>query len=606
MVQYRKCILLTILEHMSYRRRTASQCVFFLAVVAILPAGFFRIHTYLFLEPSALQQLAWSEDSSGNTTTTSAFTTDIFHNDHGTSKQQQQQQQTSSQTGALAQRTAAGGVPPQAATIQQDTTIIQHKKNASVSIPAARLNECLVEANRIHIHDVTDEHRSQGLPLFASIVQSPVRNDERRRRQQQQPKSNGDDDQDDNDDDDDTLYWTAHFTLVHLTWKRKHSAPRVRFPQWSYPPDQAGSANHWYCDGQEALVVNDGCPKGNSLHVRCPQKTATSTTTSNANNQVVTVITNITIYNYTYYVRDHVLCELHHAVKKPKSTAQVAAAVMAYKMNVRLALEWMEYHRLIGIDHFYIYILDADFNDDATTVPASSYSPWPELDHITYIPWNLNPQVQRSNVDLFLFQTAAQTNAILRARALGLQWVAMNDMDEYIVTRGNYTASSTTVVPTATAATTSPRQLPLQTLLAKYYEQNNVAAIQGETISFGKENGSNKTQLPWLLDYTWRNDRTFGKMRRTKCLVRPTHTEYYVIHWVSWPEPDHHKDLLIHKADPEHELWIHHYKKPQNGPFALDRKEAKILVPDTSLRDMYASVVRERVNDILSRIQQQS
>jgi Glycosyltransferase family 92 len=499
---------------MSYRRRTALQGVFVLAVVAILPAGFFRVQTYLLLEPL---MFAWSEDSANTTTST----TDSIHDE-----------------------------------ILQRDAVMLTTKNTSSSIPKARLNECLVVANRIHIHDVTKEHRSQGLPLFSSIVQSPIRNDERRRH------DNG------NDDDDDALYWTAHFTLVHLTWKRKHYEPRVRFPQWSYQDHGA----IWYCDGQQAMVVNGGCPKGNSLHIRCPQ-------------QQNEVVTNITIYNYTYYVQDHVLCELHHAVKEPQPTAQVAAAVMAYKMDVHLALEWMEYHRLIGIDHFFVYVLDADFE-----------MTWPDLEYITYIPWNLNPQVERSMVDLFLFQTAAQTNAILRGRALGLQWVALNDMDEYIVTRGNYTATTTSA---AVAAAT----LPLKTLLAKYYEQSNVAAIQGETISFGKQNGSNKTRLPWLLDYTWRNDRTFGKMKRTKCIVRPTHTEYYVIHWVSWPEPDGNKQgLVIHKADPEQELWIHHYKKPQNGPFAMDLKEAT-TVADSFLHDMYTSVVSDRVNYMLSRVQ---
>jgi hypothetical protein len=237
------------------------------------------------------------------------------------------------------------------------------------------------------IRNQTATYKKDLLPLFASIVRAPLRID----RNNEQPG---------------LLYWTAHFTLVHHMWKLR-PRKRRRISHWI-------NDAVWRCDGQEAIIEGNGDDSGNSLNIRCPQTDPND------------VISNITVFNYTYHVRDYVNCEINHPFNKPAPEAKVAAAVIIFKMNLHRALEWIEYHRILGVDHFFLYVMDAELPQQ------EQQQGWPDLDYITYIPWNLNPHMVVF-VDIFLFQIAAQVDSILRGRALGLDWIAMNDMDEYIV-----------------------------------------------------------------------------------------------------------------------------------------------------------------------------
>jgi hypothetical protein len=414
---------------------------------------------------------------------------------------------------------------------QQQAQPSQHHKNQQ-RIENVQLNLCYVKAND-KIRKQTRKNREHSLPLFASIVRAPSRID----RNNEQPG---------------LLYWTAHFTLCHKTW-RVPKKLKLRIPQWT------NDAAVWRCDGQEAVLEGNGDVFGDSLNIRCPQTDPKY------------IISNITVYNYTYHVRDYVDCEINHPLKKPAPNAKVAAAVVIFKMNLHQALEWIEYHRLLGVDHFFLYVMDAEL----LPLPQQQQQQqgWPDLDYITYIPWNLNPDM-RKRIDIFLFQTAAQVDSILRGRALGLDWITMNDMDEYIVPRGNNNRT-------------------FRDYLADHLNDDQVPAIQGETVSFGNPPGTNESQ-PMVLDYVWRSIVAFGNDYRTKCIVRPMHVDYYRIHFISGSTHP------VYYA-PLDELWIHHYKKPQSGVFLWELPTQNITM-DTTLRDRYSAIVETKVEDILSRM----
>jgi hypothetical protein len=107
------------------------------------------------------------------------------------------------------------------------------------------------------------------------------------------------------------MYWTAHFTLVHLqlSGRDRH---RIVLPHWT-------TNVIWRCDGQDAVIEGNGDDGGNSINIRCPQADPNY------------AISKITVYNYTYDVRDYVNCEINHPFNKPAPEAKVAAAVMIFK-----------------------------------------------------------------------------------------------------------------------------------------------------------------------------------------------------------------------------------------------------------------------------------
>ena len=214
---------------------------------------------------------------------------------------------------------------------------------------------------------------------------------------------------------------------------------------------------------------------------------------------------------------------------------------------------------MIGVEHFFLYVMDETLDG------------WPDMDYITYIPFNLNPKM-RGNYNIFLFQIAAQVNAIHRGRSYDLDWITMNDMDEYWVPRaGNITFRE----------------------YLDAHRNDEISGIQGETVAFGNP-PKTKERQPLLLDYVWRGNKTFGKRDRVKCVVRPRLVDYYQIHWITGHTGS------VFRAN-HNELWIHHYKRPKNGVFQAKPGD---ITMDTSLRDQFSAAVGNKVDAILSQIKE--
>ncbi len=93
------------------------------------------------------------------------------------------------------------------------------------------------------------------------------------------------------------------------------------------------------------------------------------------------------------------------------------------------ALEWAEYHHLIGVDHMWIYINEAW--DDGAGLP--------QRDYITWIPFDWNIYNYKTftkfpgDAPYFeVFRCASQTDAVWRARRESMDWLALIDVDEYV------------------------------------------------------------------------------------------------------------------------------------------------------------------------------
>lgn len=77
--------------------------------------------------------------------------------------------------------------------------------------------------------------------------------------------------------------------------------------------------------------------------------------------------------------------------------------------------EWIEYHKLIGVEHFYLY------NNKSTDSSVSILQEYVEEGIVTLIDWNVMPPVQAAAYNDFKKKFWTET-----------QWVAFIDLDEYI------------------------------------------------------------------------------------------------------------------------------------------------------------------------------
>ena len=79
--------------------------------------------------------------------------------------------------------------------------------------------------------------------------------------------------------------------------------------------------------------------------------------------------------------------------------------------------QWIEYHRVVGFEHFLIY-LNEPYEPD--TLPNAT--------DITYIPWNFARVGEKGAMP---HQAVQQMDCIQRAQARNVTWLALHDVDEY-------------------------------------------------------------------------------------------------------------------------------------------------------------------------------
>lgn len=98
-----------------------------------------------------------------------------------------------------------------------------------------------------------------------------------------------------------------------------------------------------------------------------------------------------------------------------------------FKNDSRFLKEWIEYHRLVGVDHFWLYNNDSSDNYKEVLAPYI-YSGLVEL-----IDWPSSSQIP-DNVwhYTYIVQTGAFNDAIQRSRE-NTKWLAIIDSDEFLV-----------------------------------------------------------------------------------------------------------------------------------------------------------------------------
>lgn len=404
-------------------------------------------------------------------------------------------------------------------------------------LPGHFFPSCHATANARYIKSIQQERTQKDQPHFSSIVRSPCRFESNSTR----------------------LYWTAIFNLVPSIWKPGRE--RIRDERWINAATVV-----WECDGKPAILVAGGCPAGTGFAIQCPQEPQER-------------ISKLTVFpvNYslakkmTYRVKDHVDCEVDHPLRVPPENATIVGTAYLFgdmASSPHHLLEWIEYHRFIGVHHFYIYLVK-EFTEEEWNV-------LPNLPYITYIPWDmLEVFTIRARAEVLSFQIAQQTDVLYRSRGANIQWVTYNDIDEYIqITRKNNDNNNTN------------RLLDLEPFVRR---NPDLGALMGLTVNFGYQYANESYPPDYTMEYAYRAIQPIRGARQ-KCLVRPGYIDYYNNHRVSLGNETVHLKPFYH-------LRYNHYKKPNSGVFLKFQPE-KVVVPDSSLRDAFLERLKVRVDAV--------
>jgi len=329
----------------------------------------------------------------------------------------------------------------------------------------------------------------------------------------------------------------------------------------------------WYnakyrCNGsnETATVMSATKPGRGNLVIQCPESIQFNKTIL----ETVSVVPeggNKTFYEMKRFVE----CETHDMkYYSPPNISIGMCTSIAGKGRIReIAHEWVEFHRLIGVDHAWIYI-NSEWDEGKQ----------PDKPYISWIPYNLNikaynftdrPWTQRSE----FFRVTSQVECVLRARRMGVDWVIFTDIDEYLQINGNETSIDyDSSVP------------PLKKLLQTYYkeEKDAIGGLVVNSIPFGNNLSEEKTpEKELFIDHVYRNkiNPTNVKWSRWKQIVNPQNVHNYAIHWLGGG------DVLKEIRLDANRVRINHYKEVNKGVGVFQTDKASDLVKDATLTEMY-------------------
>mmetsp|Transcript_8161 Transcript_8161/g.15360 ORF Transcript_8161/g.15360 Transcript_8161/m.15360 type:complete len:534 (-) Transcript_8161:1596-3197(-) len=335
----------------------------------------------------------------------------------------------------------------------------------------------------------------------------------------------------------------------------------------------------YHCNqsNESANVLSATKPGRGNLIIQCPESIHANETDL-VSASVITKEGNKTEYEMKNFVE----CErLDIRDYSPPKTEIGMCTSIAGKGKIRvLAHQWVEYHRLIGVDHTWIY-LNSEWDGNQ-----------PQRPYISWIPYNLNikaynftkrPWTQRSE----FFRVTSQVECVLRARRMGIQWIVFTDVDEYVAIHDNSTIDITI---------TNSTLPPLKKLLYTYYnsERKDIGGLVMNSIPFGNnlelEKASDKELL---IDHVYRNKQPprDATWTRWKQIVNPQNVHNYAIHWLGGGSA-----LKEVRLD-ANRVRINHYKEVDKGVGVFQTTNANDLVKDTALADEFHHLVMNAMKE---------
>ena len=300
------------------------------------------------------------------------------------------------------------------------------------------------------------------------------------------------------------------------------------------------------------------------------------------------------------------------------NTVKIGACLTRFWGQLDLLPEWIAYHRLVGIQHFWLFVTDT--NDTALWQFMAAQHATNRQEDITLIPYNYTwaghrhkrpASYQMKFGGESLFQPAAANQCLYLAKLYALDWVIVPDIDEYIAvlkyppflnhSQDNHNNNTSTS--------------PLQKYLQPYESDPNVGQICMKGVAFGRhttkekplgvENGdgvtiATSTSVPTnfqvTIDFTHRLNKTLGVTGdRQKCWYRPRMVQDAWIHLAR----KHFGQKIMAVAD---DMDLYHYRTPILGVYDdthlyTNKNATDVWVSYPELRDWYRASVVQALQD---------
>lgn len=333
-------------------------------------------------------------------------------------------------------------------------------------------------------------------------------------------------------------------------------------------PDIWYNAEYKCNDSNEtATILSTTRPGRGNLIIQCPKSIEHNTDKLQTVSVLPSKNGNVTAYDMEKFLE----CEQLDIKRAPLSNISIGMCTsIAGKGKIRtIAHEWVEYHKLIGVDHTWIYI-NSDWDEGRH----------PERPYISWVPYNFNikaynftdrPWTQRSE----FFRVTSQVECVLRARRMGVDWVIFTDIDEYVSVQ---TDNNTEIAGDDTPA--------LKKLLNTYYKQekDTIGGIAMNSIPFGNNLEVEKSpEKSLMIDHVYRNkgNPKEAPWTRWKQIVNPQNVHSYAIHWLGGG------DVLKEIRLDADKVRINHYKEVNKGVGVFQTTNADDLIEDRILSDKY-------------------
>ena len=238
-------------------------------------------------------------------------------------------------------------------------------------------------------------------------------------------------------------------------------------------------------------------------------------------------------------------------------------------------LQWVEFHRMIGIDHFWVFINE-----------PFSYEYLPQnLPYVKYVPFNfdIKPYYNYTSYrHVFTFiQVPMQVQCLQMMKKYKFDWFVTTDVDEYIFVTKNvkygYTEFNSTIE--SIDELKNDVEPDLKYLVNSISDRDDYGGFELNSIPFGRhmqlEPKDKDHEL--LIDYIWRDkeDPWTVPFRRYKVIYNSRLAEDIGVHYL-W------RGGKKGRLDVKTQARLNHYKNPNDGVYDVFRQSHR-LKNDTSL-----------------------
>uniref|UniRef100_A0A7S3KZY0 Glycosyltransferase family 92 protein n=1 Tax=Amphora coffeiformis TaxID=265554 RepID=A0A7S3KZY0_9STRA len=287
----------------------------------------------------------------------------------------------------------------------------------------------------------------------------------------------------------------------------------------------------YLCDGNSpARVLRHGQKFLNQLKLYCPR---------NATQLVFDTKDAAVRQKLTFDLKPYLACDRLQQALMPFNSKQAKIAActqVKYPSSYDLVPQWIEYHRMIGIDTFWIYI-----NDDMKTYEAEApdvmdyFQRRDVQQYASALPYGWPGE----NVEPFFFQRVLLNECIENGLRNNVTWVLLSDVDEFV-----------NIVD---------HNKSLKDVVKVYEPDDNVAGVSLSNTLYGFKDthpAFDRSKPPVLVrDFVYR-DEPNAPQHRSKVLVKPDHVQYMVAHKISIATHGHEAYL-----DPFREARQNHYQR---------------------------------------------